>query len=62
VRLLEKATGRPAILRRMPDQAGDVPATYADVEKAHRLLGYAPRVPIEDGLAKYVAWRRNAAR
>jgi len=62
VRLLEKATGRPAILRRMPDQAGDVPATYADVEKAHRLLGYAPRVPIEDGLAKYVAWRRRAAR
>ena len=58
VALLEKATGRKALLRRLPDQPGDVPATYADVEKARRLLGYAPKVPIEEGLARYVAWRR----
>jgi UDP-glucuronate 4-epimerase len=59
---LEAATGKRALLNRLPDQPGDVPATYADVEKAHRLLGYSPRVPIEEGLARYVAWYREQRR
>ena len=61
VERLEAAIGKPAILKRMPDQPGDVPVTYADVGKARRLLGYAPKVPIEEGLARYVAWRRGRA-
>lgn len=40
----------------LPDQPGDVPVTYADVTKATRLLGYAPKVPIREGLARFVAW------
>jgi UDP-glucuronate 4-epimerase len=45
-----------------PDQPGDVPITYADVSKAGRLLGYAPKVPIREGLRRFVAWyRRHAA-
>ncbi|HET7453435.1 MAG TPA: epimerase, partial [Thermoanaerobaculia bacterium] len=59
VALLESTTGKRAILKRMPDQPGDVPVTYADVEKARRLLGYAPKVPIAEGIARYVAWRRR---
>ncbi|MEM9554658.1 MAG: NAD-dependent epimerase/dehydratase family protein [Acidobacteriota bacterium] len=43
----------------LPDQPGDVPITYADVTKAERLLGYSPRVPIRDGLRRFVAWYRN---
>ena len=39
-----------------PDQPGDVPITYADVSKAGRLLGYAPKVPIREGLRRFVAW------
>jgi UDP-glucuronate 4-epimerase len=39
-----------------PDQPGDVPITYADVTKAGRLLGYSPKVPIREGLARFVAW------
>jgi UDP-glucuronate 4-epimerase len=42
----------------LPDQPGDVPITYADVAKAERLLGYRPRVPIREGLRRYVAWYR----
>ncbi len=43
----------------LPEQPGDVPITFADVAKAGRMLGYAPRVPIREGLARYVAWYRS---
>jgi UDP-glucuronate 4-epimerase len=35
-----------------------VPITYADVTKAKALLGYQPSTPIDDGLARFVAWYR----
>lgn len=50
----------PAI-EMLPEQPGDVPITYADVAKAGRLLGYAPKVPIREGLARYVDWYRRRA-
>ncbi|HVT57665.1 MAG TPA: NAD-dependent epimerase/dehydratase family protein [Thermoanaerobaculia bacterium] len=40
-------------------QPGDVPITYADVSKAARLLGYSPKVPIREGLRRFVAWYRQ---
>ncbi|MEB3221138.1 MAG: GDP-mannose 4,6-dehydratase [Candidatus Sericytochromatia bacterium] len=55
---LERALGREAVLDRRPLQPGDVPRTCADVEKAARLLGYAPQTPFEAGLASFVAWLR----
>ena len=45
----------------LPDQPGDVPITYADVTKAARLLGYAPKVPIREGLRRFVAWYQQRA-
>jgi len=51
-------------LEMLPEQPGDVPITFADVDKARRMLGYEPKVPIREGLARYVAWyreRRDAA-
>ncbi len=59
VRALESATGRSAILDRQPDQPGDVPVTYAAVEKAERLLGFKARVPLEEGLRRSVEWYRR---
>jgi len=59
VRALESATGKTAILDRQPDQPGDVPATYAAVEKAQRLLGFRARVPLEEGLRRSVEWYRS---
>jgi UDP-glucuronate 4-epimerase len=56
---IEDATGRKAVIRRQPDQPGDVPVTYADVEKAQRLLHYRPRVPLEEGLRRSVEWYRR---
>jgi UDP-glucuronate 4-epimerase len=42
----------------LPEQPGDVPITYADVSKARRVLGYSPRVPIREGLKRFVSWYR----
>lgn len=57
--LLEDALGKKAQIERLPTQPGDVPVTYADISKAQRLLGYEPKVPIEQGLAAFVEWLRE---
>jgi UDP-glucuronate 4-epimerase len=56
---IERATGRPAVLAHQPDQPGDVPITHASVARAAKDLGYAPRVGIEEGVRRYVAWLRD---
>ena len=61
VAALEAAAGRKAVLDRRPDQAGDVPLTCADVSRARAELGWEPRVGLEEGLRRFVAWRRSAA-
>jgi UDP-glucuronate 4-epimerase len=43
----------------LADQPGDVPITYADVSKAARLLGYSPKVPIREGIRRFVRWYRE---
>jgi len=52
------AEGLPAEARleRRPAQPGDVRRTCADVAKAGRLLGYAPRTPVEEGIPRFVRW------
>ena len=62
VELLEEALDRRAIIERHPDQPGDVPLTFADVSRAAGELGYAPRVPIEEGIRRFVAWFRSRAK
>ncbi|HXG47005.1 MAG TPA: GDP-mannose 4,6-dehydratase, partial [Methylomirabilota bacterium] len=54
--LLETALGRKAVVDRQPEQPGDVPITCANIEKARRLLGYEPRVKIEEGIPRFVDW------
>lgn len=59
VELLEHAMGTRAILDRQPEQPGDVPITYASIDKARRLLGYDPQTRIEAGIERFVAWFRT---
>ena len=61
VALLEKACGRPASRRRGPLQPGDVPVTYADISRAKAEIGYDPRTPIDQGVARFVDWYRREA-
>lgn len=53
---IEKVTGKKAIIDRQPEQPGDVPKTYADIDKAKRLLGYDPKTQISEGLKKFYDW------
>ena len=56
VALLEKAIGQKAKRELVPMQPGDVPATYADVDDLMRDVGFKPSTPIDEGIAKFVAW------
>ena len=56
IRGIEDALGAKAKLEWLPEQPGDVPQTWANVEKAHRLLGYQPQVGYPEGLRRFVEW------
>ena len=59
IEVIEQATGKAAIKNFLPMQPGDVPATYADVDDLARDVGFAPKTPIETGIARFVDWYRN---
>ena len=42
----------------LPLQAGDVPASWADIDRIHRKTGYQPTTPIAVGIPKFIAWYR----
>jgi UDP-glucuronate 4-epimerase len=53
------AMGSEAVIDQQPEQQGDVPQTFADVSKAGRDLGFAPSMPLEEGLREFVKWYRQ---
>ncbi len=57
--LIEKACGRRAAIEYAPMQPGDVPETFADIADSARDLGFAPRVPIDEGVPRFVEWYRS---
>jgi UDP-glucuronate 4-epimerase len=56
IALIEKYLGKRAKIDRLPFQPGDVPITYADVSLAKKEIDYQPKVHIETGINKFVAW------
>ncbi|BCG48520.1 UDP-glucuronate 5'-epimerase [Citrifermentans bremense] len=59
IEVLEKALGKEAQKNLLPIQAGDVPATYADVDDLMRDVGFKPATSIEEGIGRFVAWYRE---
>jgi UDP-glucuronate 4-epimerase len=59
IEVLEGALGREAIKNLLPLQAGDVPATYADIDDLTRDVGFRPATSLEDGIGRFVAWYRS---
>ena len=59
IEVLEQALGKKADKKLLPLQAGDVPATYADVADLTRDVGFKPATPIEVGIARFVEWYRQ---
>jgi len=55
---LERVLGVTARVQRLPEQAGDVPQTWASVEKARARLGYQPAMPFARGVELFAEWLR----
>jgi len=56
---LERLLGRAAIKEYAPMQPGDVPVTYAAIDRLAAVTGFAPHTPLAVGLARFVAWYRD---
>ena len=56
IETLERALGTRAITTQLPEQPGDVPQTWANVDKAAALFGYKPHTRFEDGIRKFAEW------
>jgi UDP-glucuronate 4-epimerase len=59
ITLIERHTGREAIIDEQPMQAGDVEKTYANVDHAREKLGYAPRFTMDEGIKRFVKWYQD---
>ncbi len=59
VSLLEKTLNKKAKVEHAPYLPGDVPITYADLAHSKEILGYQPKVKIEEGINKFCDWYLN---
>jgi UDP-glucuronate 4-epimerase len=59
IEILERELGRTAVKNYLPIQPGDVPETFADIDDLARDVGFRPATPIEEGIARFVAWYRG---
>jgi UDP-glucuronate 4-epimerase len=60
VRTIESVMGKRARIERAPEQTGDVPLTYASVDRAAEELGWRATIELEEGIRRFVAWVREA--
>lgn len=59
IRMIEEALGKKANIKQLPERPEDLPITFANLEKAKRLLGYDPKVPIAEGIQEFCDWYRS---
>ncbi len=59
ISIIEKELGRVAEKNFLPLQPGDVPETYADIEKTREILGFNPKTPIRRGVREFIKWYKD---
>jgi UDP-glucuronate 4-epimerase len=59
IKTIEESLGKEAKKNFLPMQDGDVVATYADVEELKRDVGFEPKTPLADGIARWAEWYRK---
>lgn len=57
--LIEELTGCELKTEHIPMQEGDVDKTFANIDKAKKLLDYAPTTPVREGIKQYIGWLRS---
>jgi UDP-glucuronate 4-epimerase len=58
VEVLEGLLGKKASIVDTPTPPSEPMITYADVSKAKALLGYGPKVNVEEGLRRFIEWMK----
>lgn len=53
---IEAVMNKKATINYLPEQPGDVPKTYADIDKAKEILKYDPKTDIKEGLSSFYQW------
>jgi len=56
IEYIEKSLGKKAIIRNRDFHKADLKETWADISKAERLLGWKPKISIEEGLDRAIEW------
>lgn len=56
IELIEKYTGKKAKVEYREFHKADMRATWADIEKAQKMLGWKPKVSLEEGIKRTVEW------
>lgn len=59
VRMMEELLGKKAAVELLPPQPGDMFETCADLTRVQAAIDFAPKVPLEEGLKRFVEWFRG---
>ncbi len=59
IEVIEEAIGRKAVKNMLPMQAGDVPATFAEIDDLINDVGFKPKTTVEEGIERFVVWYRR---
>jgi UDP-glucuronate 4-epimerase len=59
IKSIESAAGKEAKKSYLPMQPGDVPATFADIDKLEEIVGFKPNTNIEEGMRCFVDWYKE---
>lgn len=59
IQCIEKNLGRTAKKNMLPLQPGDVPETFADIEKSQKMLGFSASIKVEEGIPHFISWYKD---
>ena len=59
INLVGKHVGKSAAIDQQELQPGDVTITFANIDKARSMLGYAPKFTMDEGISRFVNWYKQ---
>ncbi len=59
VATIEDLLGKKARITYLPEQKGDVPYTWSDIQKTTELLNFHPKTDVREGISKFIDWYKK---
>ncbi len=59
IAVIEKNTGKKALVELHPMQPGDVTATCADISKSQKMLRFSPKTSLHEGMEHFIKWYKE---